>query len=165
MSAPGWIGVDLDGTLAHYDGWKGADHIGAPVPAMVERVKAWLANGREVRIFTARISPMDMCVTPDRIATKISAETVSAEELAEIQDMVADLGQNIDRLNQCADAVTAIRAWCLEHIGVVLPITNVKDFAMVELYDDRAVQVVMNTGQIVGFSTRGLVDRTAESQA
>jgi hypothetical protein len=49
----------------------------------------------------------------------------------------------------------AIRTWCKEHIGVVLPITCVKDYAMVELWDDRAVQVVMNTGQPVGFSTRG----------
>lgn len=51
----GWIGVDLDGTLAHYDKWRGVEHIGEPVPAMVERVKAWLANGWEVRIFTARV--------------------------------------------------------------------------------------------------------------
>lgn len=33
----GWIGVDLDGTLAEYDGWKGPDEIGAPVEPMVER--------------------------------------------------------------------------------------------------------------------------------
>jgi hypothetical protein len=51
----GWIGVDLDGTLAHYDGWKGAQHIGEPVPAMVERVRYWIAGGQEVRIFTARL--------------------------------------------------------------------------------------------------------------
>lgn len=50
----GWIGVDLDGTLAHYDGWKGVDHIGEPVPAMLARVKAWLDAGADVRIFTAR---------------------------------------------------------------------------------------------------------------
>lgn len=24
----GWIGVDLDGTLAGYDGWVGPEHIG-----------------------------------------------------------------------------------------------------------------------------------------
>jgi hypothetical protein len=34
----GWIGVDLDATLAKYDGWKSADHIGEPIPAMVDRV-------------------------------------------------------------------------------------------------------------------------------
>jgi hypothetical protein len=50
----GWIGVDLDGTLAHYDGWKSPEHIGDPVPKMAERVRKWLAEGREIRIFTAR---------------------------------------------------------------------------------------------------------------
>jgi hypothetical protein len=52
----GWIGVDLDGTLAEYHGWVGVDQIGAPIPAMVDRVKNWLGLGRDVRIFTARIS-------------------------------------------------------------------------------------------------------------
>lgn len=50
----GWIGVDLDGTLAVYEGWQGPEHIGDPVPLMLARVKRWLAQGREVRIFTAR---------------------------------------------------------------------------------------------------------------
>lgn len=51
-----WIGVDLDGTLAYYDGWKGVEHIGEPIPAMVNRVKTWLDQGIEVRILTARVS-------------------------------------------------------------------------------------------------------------
>ncbi len=50
----GWIGVDLDGTLAYYDGFKGDDHVGAPIIPMVKRVKQWLEEGRDVRIFTAR---------------------------------------------------------------------------------------------------------------
>lgn len=48
----GWIGVDLDGTLAEYHGW--SEDIGAPIPATVERVKEWLAEGKDVRILTAR---------------------------------------------------------------------------------------------------------------
>ncbi len=51
----GWIGVDLDGTLAEYLGWQGMGHIGKPIAPMVERVKAWLAVGKDVRIFTARV--------------------------------------------------------------------------------------------------------------
>jgi hypothetical protein len=58
-NSQGWIGVDLDGTLAYYDGWKGSAHIGAPIPVMVERVKRWLAEGKEVRIFSARVSGDD----------------------------------------------------------------------------------------------------------
>lgn len=52
----GWIGVDLDGTLAYYVEWLGPEHIGEPIPLMLERVKKWLVEGREVRIFTARAS-------------------------------------------------------------------------------------------------------------
>ncbi len=47
-----WIGVDLDGTLAEYSGW--SDTIGAPIPKMIQRVKRWIAEGKEVRILTAR---------------------------------------------------------------------------------------------------------------
>lgn len=52
----GWIGVDLDGTLAEYDGWQGSHHIGEPILSMTERVKCWLAEGFEVKIFTARVA-------------------------------------------------------------------------------------------------------------
>ncbi len=50
----GWIGVDLDGTLAQYDRWRGAEHVGPPVRRMRLRVVSWLAEGKDVRIFTAR---------------------------------------------------------------------------------------------------------------
>jgi hypothetical protein len=53
----GWIGVDLDGTLAHYDGFKGPDHIGPPIPKMVAFVQDLLAKGWKVKIFTARVGP------------------------------------------------------------------------------------------------------------
>ena len=55
----GWIGVDLDGTLAKDTDWEGPEIIGEPVPAMLARVKQWLADGEEVRIFTARVSPVN----------------------------------------------------------------------------------------------------------
>jgi len=51
-----WIGVDLDGCLAHEDKkWKGIEHIGAPIPSMLRRVKRWIKEGKEVRCFTARV--------------------------------------------------------------------------------------------------------------
>ncbi len=49
-----WIGVDLDGTLAEWKGWKGIQHIGKPIPLMLERVKFWTKNGIKVKILTAR---------------------------------------------------------------------------------------------------------------
>ena len=61
MSGLGWIGVDLDGTLAAWDGtWRGPRHIGEPVPAMVDRVRGWIDAGHEVRIVTARVAPVDV---------------------------------------------------------------------------------------------------------
>lgn len=105
----GWIGVDLDGTLAHYDGWKGETHIGPPIPLMLARVKTWLAEGKTVKIFTARVGRTE----PDELS-----------------------------------AVTeAIRLWCEKHIGVALEATATKDYSMIELWDDRCVQVIHNTGE------------------
>jgi 2'-5' RNA ligase len=51
-----WIGVDLDGTLASYDGFKGAGHIGEPIGPMLDRVKQWLKDGNNVKILTARVN-------------------------------------------------------------------------------------------------------------
>lgn len=112
----GWIGVDLDGTLAVYENWISEEHIGEPVPLMLERVKQWLAEGKEVRIVTARVSHP----------------------------------KHTDRTRR------VIEAWCQKHLGQVLRVQKHKDYAMVELWDDRAVQVEQNTGKIVGHSTRGL---------
>jgi hypothetical protein len=94
----GWIAVDLDGTLAEYTEWVSDTHIGRPIPRMVVRVREWLQQGRDVRIFTARVTK------PLR-----------------------------------PEALEAIYRWCNEHIGQVLPVTNVKDYAMLELWDDRCV--------------------------
>lgn len=50
-----WIGVDLDGTLAHYDRWDGP-HVGPPIARMVQRVLEHRRRGDTVKIFTARVS-------------------------------------------------------------------------------------------------------------
>lgn len=113
----GWIGVDLDGTLAEYDGWHGENHIGKPVPLMVERVKQWLAEGKDVRIFTAR------AYNPQEIGLFHTIEPMTKRE-----------------------AIKVIESWCKEHIGVVLPIVCTKDYGMIELWDDRCVQVIPNSG-------------------
>jgi hypothetical protein len=57
----GWYGCDLDGTLAEYHGFEGLDKIGAPVgvdspDSALNTVKKWIAEGRDVRILSARIS-------------------------------------------------------------------------------------------------------------
>jgi len=112
----GWIGFDLDGTLARYDGWTHAHDIGEPVPAMVAILKAHVEEGVEVRIFTARVS---------------------------VQNEIER--KEIER---------TVQLWCLEHIGLALPVTNVKDFNCWAIYDDRAIAVEKNTGRILGGEVR-----------
>jgi len=50
------------------------------------------------------------------------------------------------------DVITPIENWCLKHLGRKLPVTNVKDYYMIELWDDRAIQVIANTGEPVMMS-------------
>jgi len=114
----GWIGVDLDGTLAEYHGWQGTEHIGPPIQAMKDRVMLWLRRGKyDVKIFTARVSDPE----------------------------------------QATKARRAIKFWLAEYDFPELEVTCQKDYNMVELWDDRCVQVIANTGEPVGKSTRGLV--------
>jgi hypothetical protein len=42
-----------------------------------------------------------------------------------------------------------IDKWCKKHIGQKLEVTCIKDFGMIQLWDDRAVSVEKNTGEIV----------------
>jgi len=99
-----WIGFDLDGTIAHYDGWKGPNHIGEPIETMMNLLKAEREKGK-VKIFTARA-----CI-PEQIQP--------------------------------------IRDWLTKHGLEDVEITNVKDFGMTLLYDDRCIQVEQNTGLII----------------
>lgn len=43
-----------------------------------------------------------------------------------------------------------IEDWCHQHLGFAPEVTNVKDHHCRMLYDDRAVQVEINTGRILG---------------
>lgn len=117
-----WIGVDLDGTLAHYDHWRGEKHIGKPVPTMLARVQNWRAQGFRVKIFTARASVPEL--------------------------------------------VPPIQRWLSKHDLDDLEITNCKDMQMIELWDDRSVQVIANTGSPVrstSFRSQPRVPLMAES--
>lgn len=113
----GWIGVDLDGTLAFYLPYQ--HDIGAPIALMKERVLTWLSQGIEVRIFTAR------ACDPEQI----------------------DL----------------VKAWLSVNGMGGLAVTNAKDFGMIELWDDRAVQVEVNTGRRMSEGTP--LDRYAGTRA
>ena len=68
-----WIGFDLDGTLAKYDGWKGIEHIGAPVTSMVLVAKLLHKLGKKIKILTARVAPRDGNDEGDADASKAKA--------------------------------------------------------------------------------------------
>jgi hypothetical protein len=51
------IAVDFDGTLVDDREWRGVEWAGPPIQPVVARVKAALAMGWKVSIFTARVSP------------------------------------------------------------------------------------------------------------
>ena len=115
----GWIGVDLDRTLAEYhgkvDGVYDPLRIGKPIPKMVERIKAWLAEGYEVRIFTARVGglePMD----PARLMV-----TAAIWEWLEFE----------------------------AGIPLRLAVTATKDMDCCQIWDDIAVTVERNTGRTI----------------
>jgi hypothetical protein len=96
------IGVDLDGTLAYYDHWRGIEHIGKPIPRMYHRVMRWIGEGHTVIIFSAR----------------------------------ADTPESIRYIKQW------LKKWNLPNLEV----TNVKGHNLDQYWDDRAIQVVRNTG-------------------
>lgn len=119
----GWIGVDLDGTLAKRTDWTKGVGVGEPVPAMVQRVQDMLEDGWEVRILTARVA-----VTGEYSPiSKHYADPMFADQQTKL-----------------------IQDWCLKHIGQVLPVTAQKDFKMEALFDDRCIQVIPDEGILVG---------------
>lgn len=70
-------------------------------------------------------------------------------------------GRNIRILTARAASPAAlpyINEWCLAHLGVVLPITDKKDYDMIELWDDRAIAVECNTGLVLGSRFQGRQD-------
>lgn len=112
-----WIAVDLDKTLAYQDKFDD-DHIGSPIAPMVNRIRAWRKDGLEVRIFTARVG---LCGKANSCGYIVDEDFVTRQR-------------------------SLIEAWCLEHIGEILPVTASKDFEMVALFDDLAREVIPNTG-------------------
>ena len=125
----GWYGFDLDGTLAKYDGWKGIDHIGAPVAPMVKLIQQMHDEGKVVKIMTARVAPR-----------KLEDGTVG-EQYVTVPDGEKGTVRNY--------AHQFINDWCHFNLGFIPEIVYQKDALMLELYDDRVKQVVPNEGWLV----------------
>lgn len=103
------IAVDLDGTLAHYDGWKGIGHIGCVIPEVANAMERAQKEGAEVWIFTARVS-----------------DPADAEEAGKY-----------------------VHEWLVKNNFQFEGITAIKHKFFTEFWDDRAIQVIRNSGLFV----------------
>ena len=117
MRSDEWIGVDFDGTLVTRVEWtdKFEDkRIGEPIWPMINRVKRWIREGKQVRIVTARVAR---------------------------------------GFDPTAKHWMDVRNWTFAMLGQHLPVTSEKDPYMVELWDDRAIQLEPDTGRRVDMRT------------
>lgn len=140
VEGKGWYGFDLDGTLAKYDKWEGIDHIGEPVKPMVDLMKKMHADGKVVKILTARVAPRpnpEMKPNPYGGTVPEHAKAFVAGADTSLYDQASWVASNF------------ITDWCLKNLGFIPEITHEKDHLMLELYDDRVKQVVPNEGILV----------------
>lgn len=117
------MAVDFDGTLHIRPRHEPLNVLGEPIMPMVNLVKEWLAAGMQVRIFTARVAPVQRGMDDYKSVFYFIREQESL-----------------------------IKAWCLKHIGQELPVTCSKDTYTYQFYDDRAVCIEHNTGKILGIN-------------
>ena len=147
-SGQGWYGFDLDGTLAVYDHWRGIDHIGAPVAKTVRLMKRMHEDGLRVKILTARVSPR-LCGETHATGCKCGHCEDEARKPPIMQEQYfVELGE--DGVSVKRKASDYIRDWCADTLGFIPEITHEKDYLMLNLFDDRVVQVEPNTGRVLG---------------
>lgn len=140
----GWYAFDLDGVLAKYDGWKGIDHIGEPVKPMVDLVKKMHAEGKVVKILTARVAPRANAeYRPNPFLGAPPEKLAPFHPFASTSEYKALYGAAKWSAEQFIDH------WCAKNLGFIPEITHEKDHRMLELYDDRVKQVVPNEGVLV----------------
>lgn len=126
------IAVDLDGTLAHYDGWKGIEHIGPVIPEVANAMKRAQKEGADVWIFTARVS-----------------DPVDAEEAGKY------IEEWLKANNFQYEGITAVKHKFFSEFWddrAIQVIKNEGIFVLNELTD----QVCLNDGDDHGLSTAGL---------
>lgn len=84
-----WIGIDLDGTLAMAaDGWPEPDQIGEPIPTIMDALKNTMAQGRKIKIFTARAGWEE---SMPHVEAWLKKHGLGGLEVTNVKDMYCDL--------------------------------------------------------------------------
>ena len=147
ITKSGWIGHDLDGSLAHYIK-KQWPEIGEPLPAGVERIERLMGLGYEVRIFTARVNDLYHFVST------IEPTAIAGCDSEEVFERFLDNDPNNDwwgrEIKTDLEQRKRIGDWTEKVFGVRLRATNMKDFHCICVYDDRGVGLQENTGVLLG---------------
>lgn len=91
-----WIGFDLDGTLAEYNGWEGINNIGKPVKPMCDLIKKLHSEGTEVKIVTARVAPKESKNESEKARSFI--EKWCAENLGFVPEITHEKDQLMETL-------------------------------------------------------------------
>lgn len=156
VEGKGWYGFDLDGTLAVYDKWEGIDHIGEPVKHMVDLIKKMHAEGKVVKILTARVAPRaDAEIRPNPHCSGEASSPLPDYANKVMMRNPPSRGEVprsvLGAFYSMADwtAANFITDWCLKNLGFLPEITHEKDHLMLMLFDDRVKQVVPNEGLLV----------------
>lgn len=149
VSGRPWYGFDLDGTLAEYHGWKGVQHIGDPIKPMCGLLLRLRAEGKLVKIVTARVAPRHISREDDsEPGFGIRGREHFGEQFS--WECKPDVPGTDPEDWHRVYAHEYINRWCLKNLGFAPAVTDKKDHLMLWLVDDRTVQVEPNTGRVLG---------------
>jgi hypothetical protein len=90
-----------------------------------------------------RFGPMNIGAPIPKMVERVKGWLANGDRVKIVTARVSQVGEEG---KDVAAIRTSIELWCVEHLGCIIPVTCEKDGYMSELYDDRAVQIIPNTG-------------------
>lgn len=125
----------MDGTLFTYTHWVGWNKFGRPIQPMIDRVRAWLDADVEVRVVTARIGlpvARDVMTGEDVYSRARTGRCRMTRQEFSDHEMRLAVQDHLERHD-----LPRLRVQCYKNVD------------MIEIWDDRAVQVVANDGRML----------------
>jgi hypothetical protein len=121
--------VDSNGSIYSSKSWIGVDFDGTLAKLVPWDGKGQMKPGAPIKLMVERVKKW--------IEDGINVKILTARVCSMLPEDEIDEGRRL------------IEEFCMENIGVKLEVTSEKDIYMLELWDDRAVQVIPNTGLAV----------------